>query len=167
MLDLDSGGKSQSKISKSGGCYLLTGNGCKMQPGHNGVAATEFSSPCYFIANGPELGKLYMYKDPHYYGFYPMQGKKQLASNLKLEPNDLPSFSVFMGHGYLQHEHADYFGCYSINYHVYLMPETIPTLSAICYSYGKSFAVLTKVVAAVTEYGRYEEIVGGISIKSN
>lgn len=59
MLNLVSGGKYWSSTSRSGSRCLLTGRGCEVHAGHNGMTVTKSSSLGYvFILNGPELRKL-------------------------------------------------------------------------------------------------------------
>lgn len=92
-----------------------------------------------------------------------MAGEKQLASVLKLEPIDPPPFSGFIGHGYLQYESAKFRSYHSMRYHVNVVLTTIPTLDAIWYSDGDSFAISTYVVVTGTGNDSEAEVSAGTS----
>lgn len=84
----------------------------------------------------------------------------------ELEPIDLLLFSVFIGHGYLQHSGEEYHGYRNMRYHVYLVPVTVPVLDVICYSCSDSLETFKGDVVVETEDYNKEKVIEGISIRS-
>ena len=53
----------------------------------------------------------------------------------------IPQFSIFVGHGHLQHAGAAWTGAHSIRYHMYFYPVDLDLPDAILFAYGDSFGV--------------------------
>lgn len=59
------------------------------------------------MTNGSETGKLYRCQGSQHFIFYPSVEKQKLANIMKLKPVTLPSYCLFVGHGYVQHAGAE------------------------------------------------------------
>lgn len=141
LLNLYEGKNSKMRIPATGGRFLITGADCKAQLGHNDMIVRRGASPGYFfIANGPEEGKLYVCKGSHHFVFYPPTEKRKMADILKMDPVVLPPYCVFVGHGYLTHAGSEFIG-HNMRYHLYLFPSDVPLHDAIVFAFNWSVEV--------------------------
>lgn len=77
LLDLGLCESLKTSIPATGGKYLQTAVGCKLQVGHNDMPLDKAPSHDYFfIVNGSE-GKLYVCKRSHNFIFYPSDEKTE------------------------------------------------------------------------------------------
>ena len=51
----------------------------------------------------------------------------------------IPSYSIFIRYGYVQHEGDGYGGTHALRYHMYIIPADNNLKDAISYPYGRSF----------------------------
>ena len=52
---------------------------------------------------------------------------------------EIPPFSVFIGHGYVQHAGAGWSGSHNLRYHIYLIPDGHQLRDTVAFAYGYSF----------------------------
>lgn len=94
-------------IPATGGRYLSPGDGCKPQVGQSDVAVRKGSSSKFiFNLGGQGVGKLYVYKAFHNFGFYVDMDEQKVTGILKIYVITIPQFSVFISNGYVQHAGA-------------------------------------------------------------
>lgn len=141
------------------GSYKQTEKRCRVHADRNDVAATKSSwTGNTYVVKEPRAAKLYVCKDFHHYVFNPTESKKGLRSVSKLEPIDLPPFSLFIAHFYQHFAGADDFANHNPRYDMYLIPGTIPTLDATCCSYSNSVAILAEVLVAGLEHEKEKKL---------
>jgi hypothetical protein len=111
-------------LPKSGGRFLLTGEHCPAQTGHNDFDHTDSTGPGLFvIVTGTEDAHLWVASGSHKHVHEPDARKRKMASVIRMTRIDIPRHSVFIGHGFLQHAGAEWTGNHSLRYHVYIIPE--------------------------------------------
>lgn len=74
-----------------------------------------------------------------YYVFYSTAKKHVLTKKLYMVPVTIPSFSIFVGDGRLQHAGAGWEGMYYLRYHDYFILYLISVKDTISVVYGTSF----------------------------
>ena len=139
LLNLDHDVYFKSWLPGTGGRLLLTGKDADDQCGHNDFVVRDGESPGYFvIANGPHTTSLLVAPSSHKYVKYEKSRLHMLSRTLEMEEIDIPPFSLFIGHGYLQHAGAGWRGNHSIRYHTYVVPENHLLPDAIAFAYDWS-----------------------------
>ena len=147
MFDLDNRSKEQCWLPITGGRPLLTGRGCADQCGHNDFVVDQGKNPGYFfIVTGPEKASLHVCPGSHRYVFYHESRRRLLAEILEMEEIQIPKFSLFIGHGYLQHAGVGWRDPegesgpgHRIRYHTYIVPSNHLLPDAIAFAYRWSF----------------------------
>lgn len=127
-------------ISKSGGRFLVTGENCLAQCGHNDFDHRQPTGPGFFtIATGSGPCTLWVAGGSHLYVDYDDEAKRIMADVLEMGLIKIPAHSVFIGHGYLQHAGTAWSGSPCIRYHTYLIPQTHKLLNSVSFAYQWSF----------------------------
>lgn len=107
-----------------------------MQVGHNDFPTARSRYQGYFfIVSRAETRKPYVCNGSHQYVLYPAAPSRALANLLKLEPIDLSTHYVFVGHGWIQQAGEEYLGSHNQRYHLYLIPNNVHLKDAILYDY--------------------------------
>jgi hypothetical protein len=142
-LDIDRGGSRPVFIPRTGGRFLLTGKHCERQTGHNDFPVRNpEDSPGYFaIVTGAETATIWVAPGSHAYVFYPQEAKSLLSQSLVMTQITIPRFSIFVGHGHLQHAGAGWTGAHNLRYHIYFSPADLHLPDAIVFAYGDSLGV--------------------------
>lgn len=105
IFTLDSSADEELYLPVTGARHLLTGHGCPDQIGHTDLEVQEVRSPGFFTpVSGSEAIYLLVCLASHIYVHYLMSEKKKLVELLCLEGVTILVYSVFLGHGCLQHE---------------------------------------------------------------
>ena len=116
---------------------LLTGNGCLDQTGHNDFQVKLNTSPGFFaIVTARESARLWVCPGSHQYVHYDDKSKRDLADLLVMNEITIPSYSIFIGQGHLQHAGTGWRGSHCLRYHMYLIPRDNPITDNIHYAYG-------------------------------
>ena len=142
-LNIDGWGNSPVFIPRTGGRFLITGKHCERQTGHNDFPVRNpEDSPGYFtIVTGAESATLWVAPSSHTFVFYSEASRQLLSRSLLMTEVTIPQFSIFVGHGHLQHAGAAWTGAHSIRYHMYFSPVDHDLPDAILFAYGESFGV--------------------------
>lgn len=136
LLDMDRRGKDRSWLPKTGGRFLLSGKGVTDQCGHNDFPVRESGSPGYFfLVTGPAKASLHVCPGSHLYVRYHKSRRELLRKSLQMEEVAIPPFSMFIGHGQVQHAGVGWRGSPSLRYHTYISPEGSVLPDAISFSY--------------------------------
>lgn len=122
----------------------MTGSHCPIQTGHNdfNVGVCDRENPGYFvIVTASMQSSLYVCPGSHLYVRYPPASKNKLKNVLVMTEIVIPAFSVFVGHGQIQHAGAEWKGFSSLRYHLYVVPENVNQTDSIFYSYENSLKI--------------------------
>ena len=140
-MNVDFNGEVPTFIPRTGGRFLLTGQDCEVQVGHNDFPVIQQARcPGYFIiVTGPERVNLWVAPGSHQYVHYNEKDREQLGKTLKMERITIPPTSVFVGHGHLQHAGDGYNGSHCLRYHTYLAPDGVRIPDAILFAYRVAF----------------------------
>lgn len=152
LLGLDLDFEELSSIAKSR--PLITGIGCAPQCGHKDFTVVQGKSPGFFyIVTGSEGGRMQVCPGSHKFVFYHSSRLRQLANILQMEEITLPPYSVFAGHGYLQHGGAGWRGelddsgnvkyGHELRFHTYVVPHDHYLPDIIAFGYGWSLSAGT------------------------
>lgn len=135
-------------MPKTGGRYLLTGKDVQHQCGHNDNVHLDGHPGLFAMATGPEGAKLWICEGSHLYVNEPTYEKEFLGKGLRLKPVDIPPYSVYFGHGWVQHAGFGWDGKHRLRYHVYIMPGSQPLPDAVAFAYGTSLPRATSTASA-------------------
>ena len=139
-MNLDRDGEWESQVPITGGRFLLTGEGCPDQTGHNDFPTDSRTNPGYFaITMSQEKTSLLIFPGSHQYVWYDTQDKKSLAETLKMTEITIPMNSVFIGHGHVQHAGCGWRGFHALRYHMYVIPSSMTMADSVFFAYGYSF----------------------------
>lgn len=101
----------------------------------------ESSLGYFYIVSGKDEGRLYVCKGSHRFLLYPDAKCRRLPDIFKLETISLPPYSVFIGHGYLQHAGAEYLGRLNLRYNVYLVLHDVALQDATVLGFNSSIGI--------------------------
>ena len=122
-------------MPRTGGRFLITGNKCPDQCGHNDFVARKEGSPGYFcVITGPHPVTLWVSQCSHIFVWYSAEQKEALVNALVMEEIIIPIHSVFIGNGCLHHAGTGWRGFHALRYHLYLKPEGIEIPDAVAFS---------------------------------
>ena len=108
----------------TGGRFLVTGQNCPPQDGHNDFNHEDPAGPGFFIiVTGSDPCNLWIADGSHKNVNQPDSVKAVIAHVMEMDQITIPPHSVFMGHGFVQHAGAGWSGYHALRYHVYLKPE--------------------------------------------
>lgn len=142
FLNLDRCGSEPVSIPNTGGRFLWTGKRCPPQCGHNDFPSKPHASPGFFmIATGSESTPLLLCPASHTYVFYPQKLCEALVRSLRMQKIDIPAWSIFVGHGHLQHAGGAYNGSPSLRYHLYFKPTDFQLQDGVFFAYGNSLQI--------------------------
>ena len=128
----------QLKFPNSGGRFLLTGEGCPAQVGHNDFDHRLGKGAGFFVmVTGAHPTGLWVCDGSHKNVNQSTRRKLQLADVMRMSLIQIPPNSVFIGHGFLQHAGAAWAGNHCLRYHMYFplrvmscpIPSRLPTAS--------------------------------------
>ena len=140
LLNLDNYAQWESFVPKSGGRFLMTGKECPAQVGHNDFAVVKGQSPGYFaMVTGTEQCSLWVCPASNNYVLYDDTDRRSLARVLKMTEIVIPRFSIFFGHGHLQHAGSGWTGFHSLRYHMYVIPTSIELPDAVHFAFECNF----------------------------
>lgn len=143
MLNVTEDGKFRHRIPDSGGRFLINGRGVESQVGHNDFEPRKGESPGYFvIVSGTESVDLHVSPGSHHFVFSSDEVIEEMISSYQMITIQIPSFSMFIGHGSLQHAGAGWNGNYGLRYHLYVVPVQYNLPDRIHYSLGDSLKVV-------------------------
>lgn len=141
LIGLDDDGQLETSLLATGGRFLLTGKGVTDQCGRNDFCVEVDVSPGYSVIDTGHHGSfLHVCPFSHSYVLYHQMRKYVLANTLKMEEVDITPFSLFVGHGYVQHAGVGWRGGYNLRYHTYIAPVKNGLPDEIWFAYGASFA---------------------------
>ena len=91
----------------TGGRFLLTGQDCPPQTGHNDFDHRAGTGPGFFIiTTGHEASGLWVADGSHKDVYCSDKRKAKIVKASRLKLISIPANSVFVGHGFLQHAGA-------------------------------------------------------------
>lgn len=97
LMNLDDSFQDPIYVQRRGVSYLMTGEDCRVQYGHNDFQSAKSTAPGYFvIMTGAERSTLHVCAGPHLYVFYLAKDKKMLANALTLEEFRISPNPVFL-----------------------------------------------------------------------
>lgn len=109
---------------------------------------------------------MYVCKGLHHYVFYLSEAARTLADILRLKRIQLPSYSVFVGHGWLQNAGAVYLGHHNMHYHLYLVPQNVSINDEISLSYRWNLQISENDRTDSTEArGDIDDVLQGVEIE--
>lgn len=88
------------------------------------------------IDNRNDEGKLYVCEGLYHFVIYPSKDKRKMTDMLKISFMVVPSYSVFGGHGCLQHACVEYVGTNNMKYPIYIFMDDVSLQDGIVLSYG-------------------------------
>lgn len=139
LLNLDSDGERGAQVPRTGGRFLLTGEGCPDQTGHNDFPTEKRNNPGYFcITTSQEQTSLFVCPSSHQYVWYDEEDRISLARMLKMTEITIPARSIFIGHGLLQHAGCGWLGFQALRYHMYIIPTGMEMEDSVFYAFGSS-----------------------------
>ena len=132
------------KFPNSGRRFLLTGEGCPAQVGHNDFDHRLGKGAGFFVmVTGAHPTGLWVCDGSHKNVNQSTRRKLQLADVMRMSLIQIPPNSVFIGHGFLQHAGAAWAGNHCLRYHMYLSPEGYELSDSVSFAYGKSLEKIT------------------------
>ena len=142
MMDISERGKYRISIPQSGGRFIVTGKDVGDQIPHNDFHPKENQSHVYFvIVTGFKAATLHVCPGSHLFVFYEKKELQKLARVLKLETIEIPPYSIFIGHGWIQHSGAGWNGSHCLRYHLYFVPEGYSLPDGIHFAYHEILSI--------------------------
>ena len=145
MIDVSENGRFIIMIPLSGGRFLISGLKVPIQIIHNDFEPIiPNSCPGYFvIATGLKPAFLHVIPGSHRYVFYDSNDLTNLSKVFKAEKFEIPSQSIFVGHGWVQHAGSGWTGSSCLRYHLYFVPDGYKLPDGIHFAYGKNLKTMS------------------------
>lgn len=135
----------------SGGRFLVTGQDCSAQCGHNNFDHNKGTGPGFFIiATGSEASHLAVGGRSHKNVHLAADSKGMMARFIEMQLITIYVHSVFICHCHLQHASAAWPGTESIRYHLYLIPHERIMMDAAAFAYGWIFRKVGDTVPTIS-----------------
>lgn len=61
-----------------------------------------------------------------------------MARGMTMQPTAIPAWSIFVGHGFAQHDVAAYSDCHAIRYHIYFVADRYELGDDVSPAYNRS-----------------------------
>lgn len=125
--NLDQEEKNKTHIFSTGKRFLLNARSCKPQVGHSCIQIRRYAlTGCYFCLNGSKFEKIHARKKYHGFIFYPNSEEQKGVLFSKMGSVSILPFSVFIGHGWLQHTGAEFIPLGNFSFSIYLFSDDMP-----------------------------------------
>lgn len=151
---MDWNGASPFSLPRPGEKLLLIERSVELQKAHNELVVKAGESPGqFFIFTGRVHAHLYASPGSRLYFHYSGAQEKLLKEAFVRENVEIPPTTVFVSHGYVQHEGSEWRGQHCNGHHDYPVLESHEPPDAITFAYGEGVALETKKTAVSLKSG--------------